>query len=56
MKKYPDTQIMMYYISPTLYRYMIEFMAKRRGMSIKEVFAEVIADPEQKESVLFQRL
>lgn len=51
---YPDTQIMMYYISPTLYRYMIEFMAKRRGMSIKAVLAEVISDPEQKESVLFQ--
>ncbi len=51
---YPDIQILMYYIAPALYKYMLEFMAKRRGMSIKEVLAGVITDPEQEESIMFQ--
>ncbi len=47
-------QRVLYDLSPALYRYMIQMMAARRSVTVKELFCRYIFDWNAKESLLFQ--
>ncbi|MCR5733084.1 MAG: PcfJ domain-containing protein [Lachnospiraceae bacterium] len=54
MCHYEELQLSMYEMSPALYRYMLQRLSERRGVSKKKLLKDIIPDLETQDSMLFQ--